>query len=83
MEKSIDIIQELCNRLETQKKEFNAALKAGYEEAYREVCEEKRLSEVGYKEAYEIIADLRARLDLQKKDFEEQLDKITKDNGAR
>jgi hypothetical protein len=52
-------------------KEYNAKL----EEAYKTVTAERendwKVAEQGYQQAYEIITDLRNRLDLQKEEFEQ------------
>lgn len=47
------IIQDLRNRLETQKEEFESALEEGYEEAYQMLKEEKAKNENISKDLYE------------------------------
>lgn len=55
-----------------------AEAEAKLEEAYQTLAEQKtdaeKVAEKGYSEAYEIICDLRNRLEVQKEEFEQQLE---------
>lgn len=69
-------IQEFLNEAVSDlKKEYETKL----EEAYAKVAEERKSDQKvayeGYAQAYEMIADLRERLDLQREEFNSHLDK--------
>jgi regulator of replication initiation timing len=54
--------------------EFNQKLEEAYAELTSELTEAEKIAEQGYKEAYEIIGDLRNRLEVQGEEYEEALE---------
>lgn len=62
---------ELKAELET---EFNSKLEEAYTELSQELAEAENTALEGYQEAYNVINDLRNRLDLQREEFEKTLE---------
>jgi len=77
-----DQVQEVASAVEEMFNEGKEELEAEYntklEEAYEELSKEKEdaetVAEKGYQEAYEIIQDLRSRLETQKNEFDVALE---------
>lgn len=64
--------------IEDSKSEMEAEYETKLDEAYKVVAAEKaeveKIAEQGYAEAYQIISDLRDRLEIQREEFEQALD---------
>jgi hypothetical protein len=61
--------------LETNLKEsYETNLKEAYEEHQKELNEAKKIAEEGYGQAWEVITDLRDRIEIQKEEFEQTLE---------
>lgn len=64
--------------MEDVQKEYETAYNDKYQEAYDELVKENKLNveraHKGYEEAYEVIADLRNRLEVQKEEFNQTLE---------
>lgn len=73
-----EVTEAVKNELETAKQSLEAEFNTKLEEAYKELSEELKSAEEtaikGYKEAYAIITDLRARLETQQKEFESSME---------
>src|SRR5437660_254709 len=54
--------------------EKDAQLKEAFEDYEKKLTEAKKVAEEGYAQAWEVITDLRDRLDVQKEEFEQALD---------
>lgn len=69
-----EVTEAVKSELEGAKKAYEQEFSSKLEEAYAELSEELKTAEetaiTGYKEAYAIIQDLRARLETQQKEFE-------------
>ena len=59
---------------EHKKDEYEANLKEAYQEHQQELKEAEGIAEEGYAQSWEIITDLRDRLEIQKEEFEQALE---------
>lgn len=59
---------------EDMEKEYNKNLEEAYSQLSAELGESEKVAYTGYQEAYEIINDLRTRLEVQKEEFERTLE---------
>jgi hypothetical protein len=64
----------LVTAKEEMEKEYNKNLEEAYSQLSGELATAEKTAYEGYQEAFEIIADLRSRLDVQKSEFESQLE---------
>ena len=64
----------LVTAKEEMEKEYNKNLEEAYSQLSGELATAEKTAYEGYQEAFEIIADLRGRLDVQKNEFESQLE---------
>lgn len=64
----------LTSAKEEMEQEYNKNLEEAYSQLAKELAESEKTAYEGYQEAYEIINDLRTRLDVQKAEFESQLE---------
>jgi hypothetical protein len=73
-----EVTEAVKTELETAKQSLETEFNTKLEEAYKELSEELKGAEEtaikGYKEAYAIITDLRARLETQQKEFEASME---------
>ena len=73
-----EVTEAVKTELETAKQSLETEFNTKLEEAYKELSEELKGAEEtaikGYKEAYAIITDLRARLETQQKEFETSME---------
>lgn len=69
-----EFLKEAVAELEASKQaEFDAKLNEAYATITKEKEENVKVAETGYNEAYEIICDLRDRIELQAKEYEDQV----------
>jgi hypothetical protein len=69
------LLAEAKDELKTQlEAEFNSKLEEAYTELSQELAEAEKTAVEGYQEAYNVINDLRNRLELQKEEFEKTLE---------
>jgi hypothetical protein len=66
-----EMVEEAKSEMET---EFNKNLEEAYTQLSGELAEAEKTAYQGYQEAYEIINDLKSRLDVQKEEFETALE---------
>ena len=64
----------LVTAKEEMEKEYNKNLEEAYSQLSGELATAEKTAYEGYQEAFEIIADLRSSLDVQKSEFESQLE---------
>lgn len=64
----------LVNAKEEMEQEFNKNLEEAYSQLAGELSQAEKTAYEGYQEAYEIINDLKTRLEVQKTEFEAQLE---------
>lgn len=68
------VTEMLSEAQETMEAEYNKNLEEAYAQLSAELAEAEKTAYTGYQEAYEIINDLRNRLDVQKVEFEKTLE---------
>lgn len=62
------------NAVAELEKEYDTNLKEAFETHQQELTEQKKVYEEGYKQAWDVITDLRDRLEVQKEEFEQALE---------
>lgn len=73
-EVSSAVSEMLAEAKEQMEQEFNKNLEEAYSQLSQELSEAEQTAYQGYQEAYEIINDLRTRLEVQKEEFESTLE---------
>ncbi len=69
------VISEMIeNAKDEMEKEYNKNLEEAYAQLSGELASAEKTAYEGYQEAYEIINDLRTRLEVQKQEFDAQLE---------
>jgi hypothetical protein len=68
------VTEMLSEAKEEMEKEFNKNLEEAYSQLSQELSEAEKTAYTGYQEAYEIINDLKTRLEVQKAEFEQTLE---------
>jgi hypothetical protein len=73
-EVSSAVSEMLAEAKEQMEQEYNKNLEEAYSQLSQELSEAEQTAYQGYQEAYEIINDLRTRLEIQKEEFERTLE---------